>query len=370
VTGIERVTRNWLLVRVFRTNNKEFYRLSHNALNYAGHSIKAHTFANLAGSIPPLLGIFLLVLLIYINIEILHSSSSIIISFLYLFFRLVQTLSIAAGSLGSMSRFFNHAQITAQYLDTFSDKEISKATDSIHSLNVFGLSPSGMTPSPAMNPSPNQTGAPTIAMQKISFSYAEGKPHILEDFSFDLKAGEHLGLVGKSGSGKSTLLAILLGVLSPKKGRVQIAGLEARDYFQNFADRIGFVGSEPFLIEGSIKDNLDYGSSRTYSGDEYRKALESASLYTFVDQLPERLNYKIEENGSGLSAGQKQRLALARALLREPLFLVLDEMTANLDQETELEITTGLATLKGKTTVMIVSHRKETLRFVDRILEL
>jgi ABC-type multidrug transport system fused ATPase/permease subunit len=121
---------------------------------------------------------------------------------------------------------------------------------------------------------------------------------------------------------------------------------------------------------GSIRDNLNYGTHGQFTPEEYRRALDAASLLKWVDSLPEGMDYFIDENGSGLSAGQKQRLALARALLKKPLLLVLDEVSANLDKDTEAEIAETLGTLKGKTTVLLVSHRPEILVHADRTLNL
>jgi ATP-binding cassette subfamily B protein len=151
---------------------------------------------------------------------------------------------------------------------------------------------------------------------------------------------------------------------------VQIAGINAQEFLAQPLVQVGYVGAEPFLIEGSIKHNLDYGSRKPYSIEEYRQALAAASLLEVVDRLPDGLDYRLTDNSQGLSAGQKQRLALARALLSKPQILVLDEVSANLDDETEAEIAKELLALKGLCTVIIVSHRPGILKFADTILEL
>jgi ABC-type multidrug transport system fused ATPase/permease subunit len=212
------------------------------------------------------------------------------------------------------------------------------------------------------------SGPPSLRVRDLSFRYPGVAGLVFEGLDLDVAPGAQLGVVGRSGSGKSTLLALLLGVLRPERGEVLIGGQPAMVFLEQYAQRVGFVGAEPFLVMGSLRDNLSYGSSRKFTPEEYRAALESASLLPWVESLPEGLDYFIQEDGSGLSAGQKQRLALARALLRQPVLLVADEVSANLDQQTEAEVARMIAGLKGRTTVLLVSHRRELLVHADAIL--
>ena len=158
-------------------------------------------------------------------------------------------------------------------------------------------------------------------------------------------------------------------MLFRSNGSVKISGVPAEEFLNQHSERIGFVSAEPLLIEGSIKDNIRYGLKFEPTDQEYEQVLQAASMTEFIKELPDGLEHKINESGAGLSAGQKQRLGLARALIRKPVLLILDEISANLDVATEKEIAESILRYKN-TTVIIVSHRPEALKHVDRVIDL
>lgn len=207
------------------------------------------------------------------------------------------------------------------------------------------------------------------SVQNLGFSY----PHssvLIRDFSLQIAPGELCVVQGESGKGKSTLVHLLLGLEEPIEGRV-LAGFAGSklepltDFRRRLLKRIGYVGAESFLIEGSIRQNLCYGLLRTPSEDEMAEALRQAEC-DFVAYFERRLDHPITEQGQGLSAGQKQRLCLARALLRRPSALLLDEATANLDLQTEARLVATLAKLKGRVTVIAVTHRDAMNSIADQ----
>jgi subfamily B ATP-binding cassette protein MsbA len=211
---------------------------------------------------------------------------------------------------------------------------------------------------------------PDIQLHAVTFAYPASPDDVIRGLSVDLEKGTQLAIVGPSGCGKSTLLALILGLHEPKRGEVRIGGRSPAAFFGDPRARIGYVGAEAFLIAGTIRENMRYGVSRSTTDADLWAALEKARLRTTVEELPSRLEYRIEEDGSGLSAGQKQRLCLARALLNRPQLLVLDEASANLDADTEREITESLRSLRGDCTTLVVSHREGILQYADRTLTL
>jgi ABC-type bacteriocin/lantibiotic exporter with double-glycine peptidase domain len=166
------------------------------------------------------------------------------------------------------------------------------------------------------------------------------------------------------------LLSLLLGVLEPSRGRVTINGNDASEFFEKFDVPMGYVGAEPFLLEGSLRENLLYGSSEEVEDKALWEALEKAELAATVRELPGQLEYALTENSEGLSTGQKQRLSLARALVQKPLLLFLDEASANLDVDTESAIADSIRFLKGECTVLVISHRHGMLQHADTLIEL
>jgi ABC-type bacteriocin/lantibiotic exporter with double-glycine peptidase domain len=211
---------------------------------------------------------------------------------------------------------------------------------------------------------------PSIAIEGLFYRYPNCSEFIVNNLTLSIGSGEQIGIVGKSGSGKSTVLAIILGILKPTAGSVRFDGEAPSERLKFGAKFIGYVGAEPFLIDGTIRDNLCYGCLQEVTDAMCWEALTLADLDRTVQGMAGQLAYKIAENGDGLSAGQKQRLSLARALLLRPSLLVLDEVSANLDADTELEIANSIRSLKRKCTVVIVSHRPGIIKYADRVVEL
>ena len=206
-----------------------------------------------------------------------------------------------------------------------------------------------------------------IEFKNVSFSYDE-RNEIIEDLSFSIPEGSTTALVGATGAGKSTTANLLLRYYNHTKGHIKI-GNENLEQIEltSLRQNIGLVSQDPFLFDATVKDNLLLANPNA-KDDEIWNALEIACAKNFVQALPEQENTMIGERGIRLSMGEKQRLTLARALLKDPPILVLDEATASVDVETEKYIQEALEKLiKGRTT-LIIAHRLSTIRNADQII--
>ncbi len=206
-------------------------------------------------------------------------------------------------------------------------------------------------------------------IKKLSYCYTGSDKAVINNLELIIQPGSTLVITGPSGSGKSTLLALLLGLFRPSDGKVELLANDSHISLAEGRSRLlagmGYVGPESFIIAGTIRENLLYGTSIRHAEEDLHRAL-ALSDCGFVFNMRNGLDHVLTEQGEGLSAGQKQRLALARALLRNPNVLILDEATANLDTETEWALVDTLAQLKDNMTIVAVTHREALLRIADQ----
>jgi ATP-binding cassette subfamily C protein CydD len=230
-------------------------------------------------------------------------------------------------------------------------------------------------PAPAASEAPAATlSGETIALrfENVRFAYDDGPP-ALDGLSFDIAAGETVALVGPSGAGKSTLFSLLLRFIEPESGRILVNGaplaaLAARDW----RERIAFLPQRPHFFEGDVIANVAMGRAPGDCETEERvaKALARARAEKAIARLPGGLRARIGEGGVGLSGGEAQRLALARAFYRPAPLVLLDEPTAHLDAQTERALHEGLAQLCAGRTALIIAHRLATAKMADRLVVL
>ena len=208
-----------------------------------------------------------------------------------------------------------------------------------------------------------------VEFNSVSFSYPNNRNFQLENISFSLEPGSSLALIGPSGSGKSTVADLLLGVLSPLKGEIKIAGNRPADLHMQYPGAVAYVPQRPVLANKSVRENLALGLNKEQLGDEmFWIALEKAQLVDFVRRLPLQLETKLGVGGLDLSGGQIQRLCLARALLTNPALVVLDEATSALDGKTESLVTEAIRSLRGELSLVVIAHRLSTIKDFDHIL--
>jgi len=208
-----------------------------------------------------------------------------------------------------------------------------------------------------------------IRLENVGYGYDEGRP-VLQGINVRLSPGSSLAIVGESGAGKSTLLSIVAGLLKPTEGRVLVDGHDLCEIdFDVWRKHLGTVFQNPHLFEGSVLENVLLGVEPVKSG-VLREALNTAHIGAFVRGLSEAENSRILSGGRGLSMGQIQRLALARALARDPKVLLLDEATSNLDAHTEAAIWNALETGARRRTIIFVTHRLASSAMADQLLVL
>ncbi len=206
-----------------------------------------------------------------------------------------------------------------------------------------------------------------VEFRDVSFSYDEKQP-VLQDVSCRIRPGEHVAIVGPSGVGKTTLVSLLLRFYKPTAGEIWFDGQPASDYeVRALRRRIGYVSQSTLLLSGTIMENLRYGNPDA-SEEEVVHAAKVAGIHDFIAGLPEGYESPVGEKGVNLSEGQKQRLAIARALIKDPDILVLDEPTSSLDSIVEKSIFDALPALVRDKTLFVVAHRLSTIQNSDCIL--
>ncbi len=209
-----------------------------------------------------------------------------------------------------------------------------------------------------------------VAFENVSFAYGRKQRIVLEDISFHIKSGEKIALVGESGVGKSTLLDLLAYYYKSTAGKIYIDGHLIEKYDLKFLrSQIAVVPQEIILFNDSIKNNIRYGSFDATDG-AVEEAARQAHADEFIEMFPKQYNQMVGERGVKLSMGQKQRIAIARAILRDPKILILDEPTSALDARSEQFIQESFARLMQGRTTFIIAHRLSTVREVDRIFVL
>lgn len=208
-----------------------------------------------------------------------------------------------------------------------------------------------------------------IDIEDVSFGYDE-TAEVLRDITLHVKPGDFIGLVGKSGTGKSTLINLVMRMYDVDEGIIKIDGVDIRDISQrSLRSQIGVVLQETFLFNGTIFQNIAY-AKKDATREEVIAAAKTAGAHSFIVKLTDGYNTWVGERGCTLSGGEKQRIAIARALLHNPKILILDEATASLDTETEKQIQDSLAALSKERTTIAIAHRLSTLRNATRLVVL
>ncbi len=210
--------------------------------------------------------------------------------------------------------------------------------------------------------------APAVRVRDVNFAYVEGQ-RVLHELSLDIPQGAFFGIVGHTGSGKSTLLSLLLRYYTADEGSIEIGGLPLASIGnERFRNEVGLVPQDPFILAATARENIDMGRGLPLARIE--QAARAAHAHGFIAALEQGFDTQLGEGGSRLSSGQKQLLAIARALAGEPRILLLDEATSRIDSATEQIVQEALEELRGKVTIIAIAHRLSTIRAADRIIVL
>lgn len=209
----------------------------------------------------------------------------------------------------------------------------------------------------------------SVEFKDVYFTYPNTSTKVLNGISFAAEGGDFLGIMGHTGAGKTTILKLLMRYYLPDSGEVLINGKPIGHYtLDSVRDKIGFVSQEPFLFYGTVRENVVYNQKATE--DELRSALELAGAWDFVLELEDKLDTMVGDRGAKLSGGQRARVSLARALLKQPSLLILDEASSALDAETERRIQENLIASGNDRATIAVAHRLSTIRNADEILSM
>lgn len=270
------------------------------------------------------------------------------------------TLGTLIAFLGYLGMFYGPLQALTRFSDW-----ISRAlTSSERIFEIIDAQPEVLD-APDAIPLPNIEG--NFEFKNVSFSYDKNKP-VLKRINLKIKSGEMIGLVGKSGAGKTTIINLVCRFYDLDEGSLIVDGVDIRKVkIKDLRQQIGIVLQEPFLFSGTIAQNIAY-SKMNATPEEIIRAAKAANAHEFIMKSPDGYDTQVGERGKRLSAGERQRISIARAILHNPKILILDEATASVDTETERQIQEAIAHLiKGRTTFAI-AHRLSTLKDADRLI--
>lgn len=208
----------------------------------------------------------------------------------------------------------------------------------------------------------------SLELCNISYAYKNSKINTLSNINLSIKLGESVGIIGQSGSGKTTLIDIILGILIPQKGSILFNNTEIPQHQNEWISKVAYIPQQVFLVDDSLSRNITLTlDDSKIDQQKLSDSIQKARLSSLLEQLPDGINTKLGDNGIRISGGQRQRVALARAFYHDREILIMDESTSSLDKNTEQEIVSEIKSLKGKITMIIISHSISTIEHCDKV---
>ena len=272
-------------------------------------------------------------------------------------------------SMGELLAFFLYANMLYMPISQLHGLNHLIAAGRASGERVFEILDATVDVDEPANPIPLQKAPIEVTFEDVQFEYSN-RPAILKNLNLTLEANQVTALVGHTGTGKSTIANLAMRTHDVSAGSIQLTGVDIRNIsLSELHDKVGHVAQDPFLFEGTVRDNLLLAKPAATEA-EINRALEQACAEEFVAALPKQLDTNIGEKGIRLSQGEKQRLTIARVLLKNPPFVILDEATASVDTITERKIQRALDHLVEERTVLVIAHRLSTVRRADKIVVL
>jgi len=366
--SLKRILDNLLLIRFCKLEELENTKVALILGDYLKRVRRGNFYSLLSENIPTCIGSLVISLLFVMQIKTDEVRPEIFIAFIYIFVRFVQCVSQTVSFAGLSILNYPYFIAALKYFSRLPLDEV-KAFDAILLNHDKHNKDDSFSEKKQIRSDIRLKAAPDINIKHISYSYHNENPLFI-NLDFRVKSGQCCVIVGPSGAGKSTLLNLLVGELEPNEGLIVINGQSPSSFLDLYSDEAAYAGPEPLLFEGSIRENLLYGSDGTVSEQEAYKVLEELGLKEWLSQFNYDLDKPLGSPGIAVSSGQAQRISLARAVLRKPKLLILDEVTANLDVAAERKILSLLEQLKGVTTTIIVTHSSEIMRNADITVDL
>lgn len=287
-----------------------------------------------------------------------HTAIPTLTLFMAVIIQLLPTMSALSAQIAAIRVGQAGLALTAETLRTESVRD---------AVSDAGELEAASDPEPANSGTVSGTG--TIDIQNLRFRYPDGHHDVLAGIDISVSRGSSLALSGLSGSGKTTLVDIILGLLPPTSGSVQVGGMDVAQAGSSWRRQVSYVPQDVYIVDDTIAANIAFGEPHDkWDMSRIQRCVERAKLDDVVREAPQGLGTRLGEHGSLVSGGQRQRIGIARALYRDPAVLVLDEATSALDNQTEQQITSTIESLNGEITTILVAHRLSSVRNVDSLV--